>query len=164
MFRENLPARPHARIPDQPLSISGRPQTELETRNRTVLELEPAEPAVKTELAELEPASSSLNRNPNRFGFKPDGAIAPLRLPPRDQGAQPSGPPVSRPSASFKSAFGLPWGRLPHPPQPPANYEGAAPPQTPLGSTDRSTDRSTERFRFTTSSGSQPVLFTTVPV
>ena len=38
---------------------SGSPRTEQGTGNRTVLEPEPAEPAIKTELAELEPISNS---------------------------------------------------------------------------------------------------------
>ena len=67
--------------------------------NRTVLEPEPAEPAVKTEPEEPEPASNSLNRNRNRlrtrFRFKTEGGCRPPQTDsPREPGGlRPPDPP-----------------------------------------------------------------------
>ena len=47
-----------------PRTITGSPRTEPRTGNRTVLEPEPAEPAIKTEPDEPEPISNSFDPEP----------------------------------------------------------------------------------------------------
>ena len=47
------------------VGVLGSPRTEPGTGNRTVLEPEPAEPAIKTEPAEPEPISNSFDPEPD---------------------------------------------------------------------------------------------------